>query len=50
MGSPKLFQIGEMARLFHLSVSSIRHYEQLGLLNTNNTDPETAYRYYTPRH
>ena len=49
MGSPKLFQIGEMARLFHLSVSSIRHYEQLGLLKPEYTDPETGYRYYTPR-
>ena len=38
MGSPKLFQIGEMARLFHLSVSSIRHYEQLGLLKPEYTD------------
>ena len=49
MGSPKLFQIGEMARLFHLSVSSIRHYEQLGLLKPEYTDPKTGYRYYTPR-
>ena len=49
MGSPKLFQIGEMARLFHLSVSSIRHYEQLGLLKPEYTDPETGYSYYTPR-
>lgn len=26
-GEGRLFQIGDMARLFHLSVSSIRHYE-----------------------
>ncbi len=31
-GGMRLFQIGEMAKLFHLSVSSIRHYEDLGLI------------------
>ena len=45
----KLFQIGEVARLFHLSVSSIRHYEHLGLLKPEKIDPETGYRYYGPR-
>ncbi len=49
MGSPKLFRIGEIARLFHLSVSSIRHYEHLGLLTPEYTDPESGYRYYTAR-
>ena len=36
----ELFQIGEMARLFHLSVSSIRHYETLGLVTPERIDPE----------
>lgn len=46
---PELFQIGEMARMFHLSVSSIRHYEQIGLLSPEKIDPDTGYRYYGPR-
>ena len=45
----KLFSIGEMARLFHLSVSSIRHYERLGLVAPEYVDPQTGYRYYSPR-
>ena len=45
----KLFQIGEMAKLFRLSVSSIRHYEELGLVQPEYVDPETGYRYYSPR-
>ena len=45
----KLFQIGEMAKLFRLSVSSIRHYEELGLVQPEYIDPETGYRYYSPR-
>ena len=43
-----LFQIGDVARLFDLSVSSIRHYEALGLITPEYTDPDTGYRYYGP--
>ena len=49
MSSPNLFRIGEMARLFHLSVSSIRHYEAIGLIHPDFIDPVTGYRYYSPR-
>lgn len=49
MDLPKLFQIGDMARIFHLSVSSIRHYEAMGLLTPEYIDPSTGYRYYSPR-
>ena len=45
----KLFQIGEVAKLFHLSPSSIRHYENIGLLKPEYIDPDTGYRYYSPR-
>ena len=45
----KLFSIGEMAKLFHLSVSSIRHYERCGLITPEYVDPETGYRYYSTR-
>lgn len=45
----RLFSIGEMAKLFQLSVSSIRHYEALGLLTPEYVDPATGYRYFGPR-
>lgn len=45
----EFFQIGEMARLFHLSVSSIRHYEALGLVTPERIAPDTGYRYYSVR-
>ena len=45
----KLLRIGDVARLFHLSVSSLRHYESLGLLTPEFVDPETGYRYYSVR-
>ena len=49
METQKLFSIGDVARLFHLSVSSLRHYETVGLLTPEYTDPATGYRYYGPR-
>lgn len=49
MMEAKLFRIGEMAQLFHLSVSSIRHYERLGLLTPEYIDPATGYRYFSTR-
>lgn len=49
MENKDLFQIGEVARMFHLSVSSLRHYESMGLLVPEVTDPETGYRYYSTR-
>lgn len=47
MGKNGLFQIGDMAKLFHLSVGTLRHYEKLGLLTPEYIDPETGYRYYS---
>lgn len=44
-----LLQIGNVARLFHLSVSTLRHYEAVGLLTPEYTDPITGYRYYGTR-
>ena len=44
-----LFSIGDMAKLFHLSVSSLRHYETVGLLRPEHIDPDTGYRYYSTR-
>ena len=36
MDKKNLFQIGEVARMFHLSVGSLRHYEKAGLLDFLN--------------
>lgn len=45
----KLFSIGDVAKLFHLSVSSLRHYEVAGLLQPEWVAPQTGYRYYSTR-
>lgn len=47
MSEKKLFSIGDVARLFHISVSSLRHYENVGLLTPEYTDPSSGYRYYS---
>lgn len=49
MENNELFQIGEVSRLFHISVSILRHYEKIGLLQPEYRDPETGYRYYSSR-
>ncbi len=49
MQEDKLFQIGDVAKLFHISVSSLRHYEALGLLVPQLIDKDTGYRYYSVR-
>ncbi len=46
--NPRL-TIGDMAKLFHVSVSSLRHYEHLGLLKPDFIDPDSGYRYYSVR-
>ena len=49
MADAELFQIGEVAKMYHLSVGTLRHYEQAGLLKPEYTDPDTGYRYYSVR-
>lgn len=46
MDRKNLFSIGEVSKLFHISVSSLRHYENVGLLTPEYTSPDTGYRYY----
>lgn len=41
-----LFSIGEVSKLFHISVSSLRHYENVGLLHPEYISADTGYRYY----
>jgi DNA-binding transcriptional MerR regulator len=43
-----MYGIGRVARLAQLSVRTLRHYDDLGLLKPSYVDPVTGYRYYTP--
>ena len=49
MEKNELFQIGEVSKLFHISVSILRHYDKIGLLRPEVTDPKSGYRYYSVR-
>lgn len=42
-----LLSIGKMAALNRLSVSTLRLYDEKGLLKPKYTDPQTGYRYYS---
>jgi DNA-binding transcriptional MerR regulator len=43
-----VYGIGTVARLGQVSVRTLRHYDDLGLLEPAHVDPATGYRYYTP--
>lgn len=45
----ELFSIGEVAKLFHISVGLLRHYDKIGLLKPEYTDEASGYRYYSVR-
>ena len=45
----KYYQIGETAKLFNISVQTLRFYEKKGLIAPEYTDPVTKYRYYSPK-
>jgi len=40
--------IGDFARATHLSIKTLRHYHQVGLLEPAEVDPQTGYRFYAP--
>jgi DNA-binding transcriptional MerR regulator len=42
-----MFSIGEFARLGTVSVHTLRHYDEIGLLRPARVDPETGYRGYS---
>src|SRR5258708_5041551 len=42
-----MFSIGEFARLGGVSVRTLRHYDELGLLRPATVDPDTGYRGYS---
>ena len=41
--------IGDFSRATHLSVKTLRHYHEVGLLEPSQIDPGNGYRYYTER-
>ncbi len=47
MGQETLYRIGEVARLFRLSLGTLRHYEEMGILTPARVDPDSGYRYYS---
>lgn len=42
-----MIRIGDFARLSQVSVVTLRHYDEFGLLEPVAVDPETGYRYYS---
>lgn len=41
-----MLTIGQMSKACGVSVKTLRHYDKIGLLNANEIDPYTGYRYY----
>src|SRR5579872_4188347 len=42
-----MLKIGEFARVGQVSIATLRHYDQCGLLKPRELDPDTGYRYYS---
>ena len=40
--------IGDFSRMTQLSVKTLRHYHEVGLLEPDRVDPATGYRHYAP--
>src|SRR5215467_16015235 len=47
MRERSVLKIGEFARVGEVSIATLRHYDQCGLLKPNAQDPDTGYRYYS---
>jgi len=41
--------VGDFSRITHLSVKTLRHYHEVGLLEPATVNPGTGYRYYSAR-
>ena len=39
--------MGDFSRATHLSIKTLRHYHQVGLLEPTAVNPDTGYRYYS---
>jgi DNA-binding transcriptional MerR regulator len=47
MRENNMLKIGEFARIGQVSIVTLRHYDQCGLLKPSALDPNTGYRYYS---
>ena len=47
MSEKTKLKIGEFSKLMQVTVKTLRHYEQMGLLIPYEVDKWTGYRYYT---
>jgi DNA-binding transcriptional MerR regulator len=47
VGVPDHLSIGDFSRATHMTVKTLRHYHQVGLLEPAEVDPHTGYRHYT---
>lgn len=43
----EFFTIGEISRLFNIKISTLRYYDNIGLLKPEFTDEQNNYRYYS---
>jgi DNA-binding transcriptional MerR regulator len=41
--------VGDFSRATHLTIKTLRHYHEVGLLEPAAVDPHTSYRYYAPQ-
>ena len=46
MGMHQLTPIGRFSRITRLSVKALRHHDAIGLLEPDEVDPSSGYRYY----
>ena len=46
VGVPGYLSIGDFSRATHITVKTLRHYHQIGLLDPAEVDPHTGYRRY----
>ena len=44
-----MFKIGEFSRLGQVTIDTLRHYDEVGLLKPEKVDPFTGYRYYSAK-
>lgn len=44
------FSIGEVSKLHHISVQTLRHYDKIGLLKPSYVNEQSKYRYYSVKH
>ncbi len=44
-----MFRIGEFSQIARVTIDTLRHYDELGLLKPAKVDPFTGYRYYSAR-